>query len=100
MKVELMAGGSGIIGSLRVVLGADTAALDKGLKDSQAGLASFAKQVTAIVSGIGLEKALEGASMLWSMALSKRSNSETSSNKNEPIHRRIGGAAQSIEVRG
>lgn len=39
-----MAGGA-IIGALRVVLGADTAALDKGLKDSQSGIAAFGSAV-------------------------------------------------------
>lgn len=37
--------GASVIGALRVVLGADTAALDKGLKDSQSGLASFGLSV-------------------------------------------------------
>lgn len=55
-----MAGGS-VIGALRVVLGADTAALDKGLKDSRSALASFAKSVTTIASGIGLERAIESS---------------------------------------
>lgn len=39
-----MAGGA-VIGALRVVLGADTAALDKGLKESQSGLSSFGNSV-------------------------------------------------------
>lgn len=38
------AGGS-VIGALRVVLGADTAALDKGLKNSQSNLAAFGSAV-------------------------------------------------------
>lgn len=38
--------GPSVIGALRVVLGADTAALDKGLKDSQSALAAFGKSVT------------------------------------------------------
>lgn len=38
-----------VIGALRVVLGADTADFDKGLKNSQAGLASFGASV-----GVGL----------------------------------------------
>jgi hypothetical protein len=37
--------GSSVIGALRVVLGADTAALDEGLKDSQSGLAAFGSAV-------------------------------------------------------
>ena len=49
-----------VIGALRVVLGADTAALDKGLKDSQSGMAAFAKGMAQIAGGIGLEKVLEG----------------------------------------
>lgn len=36
-----------IIGALRVILGADTAGLDKGLKDSQVGLAAFGTTVAA-----------------------------------------------------
>lgn len=55
-----MAEANSVIGALRVVLGADTAALDKGLKDAQGSLASFAKSVTSIAAGIGLEKMLEG----------------------------------------
>lgn len=41
-----MAAGA-VIGALRVVLGADTAALDKGLKDSQKGLSTFGVAVAA-----------------------------------------------------
>jgi hypothetical protein len=37
--------GNAVIGALRVVLGADTAALDKGLKDSQSSLAAFGSAV-------------------------------------------------------
>lgn len=48
-----------IIGALRVVLGADTAQFDTGMKNSQSALANFAKQVTTIASGIALEKAIE-----------------------------------------
>lgn len=51
--------GNAIIGALRVVLGADTAALEKGLKDAQSGLAKFAKDASAIAAGIGLEKIAE-----------------------------------------
>lgn len=51
-----MATGS-IIGALRVVLGADTAALDKGLKDSQSKLGAFGVAVTAgmaaVAAGVG-----------------------------------------------
>lgn len=38
--------GASVIGALRVVLGADTAALDKGLKESQSGLAAFGSAIT------------------------------------------------------
>jgi hypothetical protein len=51
--------GNSVIGALRVVLGADSAALDKGLKDARGGLSSFAKDVSKIASGIGLEKFVE-----------------------------------------
>jgi hypothetical protein len=44
-----MAGGA-VIGALRVVLGADTAALDKGLKDSQSNLAAFGASVATGVA--------------------------------------------------
>lgn len=56
-----MAAGGAVIGALRMVLGIDTAALDTGLKKSQGALASFAKQVTTIAAGIGLEKAIESS---------------------------------------
>lgn len=55
-----MAGGS-VIGALRVVIGADTAALDKGLKDSQGRLASFA-------AGAARAGALIGAAVVGAMA--------------------------------
>lgn len=42
--------GASTIGALRVVLGADTAALDKGLKDSQSSLASFGSAVAGGVA--------------------------------------------------
>jgi hypothetical protein len=38
-----MAAGGAVIGALRVVLGADTAALEKGLKESQSAVAAFGK---------------------------------------------------------
>lgn len=50
-----------VIGALRVVLGADTAALDKGLKDAQGSLASFARDMAAIAAGIKFEKILTSA---------------------------------------
>lgn len=57
------------IGALRVTLGADTAALDKGLKDSQAGLAKFGAAVAgglaavataAVAAGTAIGFALKG----------------------------------------
>lgn len=45
--------GSSIIGALRVVLGADTAALDKGLDDSRAKLGQFASDIAATGAIIG-----------------------------------------------
>jgi TP901 family phage tail tape measure protein len=52
---------SSIIGALRVVLGIDSASLDKGLKDAHSSLASFAKGASSIAAGIGLEKIIEKA---------------------------------------
>lgn len=45
-----------VIGALRVVIGADSAALDKGLKDAQGSLKSFAANAASTAAGIGLEK--------------------------------------------
>ncbi len=56
-----MSAGGAVVGALRVVLGADTADFDKGLKQSQSGLAAFGKQVAAIAGGISLEKGLDRA---------------------------------------
>lgn len=53
--------GNAVIGALRVVLGADTASLEKGLKDSQSAIADWSKKVTAIAAGIGLEKGISKA---------------------------------------
>lgn len=47
------------IGALRVTLGADTAAFDKGLKSAESSLSRFAKNVGTIAAGVGLERALE-----------------------------------------
>ncbi|MBR1230202.1 hypothetical protein JQ600_35495 [Bradyrhizobium sp. AUGA SZCCT0176] len=44
--------GASVIGALRVVLGADTAALDKGLKDSQSKLGAFGVAVTAGMAAV------------------------------------------------
>lgn len=45
--------GAATIGSLRVVLGADTAQFDKGLKDAQSRLAAFSAGVGKAAAGIG-----------------------------------------------
>lgn len=50
-----------VIGALRVVIGADSAALDKNLKESQSSFAKFGRDMTAIAAGIGLEKIIEKA---------------------------------------
>ena len=47
--------GTAVIGALRVVLGADTAALDKGLSASQIRLAAFAGAVGGIAAGMATE---------------------------------------------
>jgi hypothetical protein len=54
-----MAGGSAVIGALRVVLGADTAAFESGLKKAQGQATSFAHSVEKIAAGIGLEHGIE-----------------------------------------
>lgn len=48
------------IGALRVTLGADTAAFDKGLKSAESSLSRFAKNIGTIAAGVGLERALQG----------------------------------------
>lgn len=50
--------GNAVIGALRVVLGADTAAWDDGLKHAQSGLARFARDVSAVAGGVSLERAI------------------------------------------
>jgi hypothetical protein len=45
--------GNATIGALRVILGADSAALEKGLKDASASLSSFAKSVQTAGVAIG-----------------------------------------------
>lgn len=57
--------GNAVIGALRVVLGLDSAALTKGLKESQGAFSSFGKSIATIASGIGLERVFErlGASI-------------------------------------
>lgn len=51
--------GGAIIGALRVILGADTADFDKGLKNAQSGMSSFVSSMASIASGMALEKVLE-----------------------------------------
>jgi hypothetical protein len=61
-----------VIGALRVVLGADTAALDKGLKDAQSGLASFGAAVGAGMAAAAAAVVAAGAAI--SVALGKTIN--------------------------
>lgn len=61
--------GNAVIGALRVVLGADTAAFDKGLKDAQGGLKGFAKQVSTIAAGVSLAGIAEKIANEFSYAL-------------------------------
>lgn len=56
-----MAGGS-VIGALRVVLGADSAALEKGLKDARGSLDRFSKEISR-----GVSSQLEGLSSRFGM---------------------------------
>lgn len=56
-----MADNAATIGALAVILGGDASALDKMLKGAQNSVSSFARNVTQIAGGIGLEKAIEGA---------------------------------------
>ena len=51
--------GNAVIGALRIVLGADSAALEKGLKEAQSSVSRFATSVTSIAAGIGLERIIE-----------------------------------------
>jgi len=53
--------GSSIIGALRVVLGADTASFEDGLKRATQQAESFTRSVTKIAAGIGLERGIEKA---------------------------------------
>lgn len=75
--------GNAIIGALRVVLGADTAALDKGLKDAQSSIATFGRQLDtaaaalaasfAVAMGgvaLSIKKSLEEADKLGKLAQS------------------------------
>lgn len=49
------------LGALSVILGGDASALDSMLAGAQNSVSSFARNVTSIAAGIGLEKAVEGA---------------------------------------
>jgi hypothetical protein len=53
--------GSAIVGALRVVLGADTAAFESSLNKAKGSANSFAASITKIAAGIGLEHGLEKA---------------------------------------
>lgn len=59
--------GSSVIGALRVVLGADTAALDKGLKQSQAGLADFGSSVGLGMAALAASVAAASYSIIGSV---------------------------------
>jgi hypothetical protein len=50
-----------VIGALRVVLGADTAAFDKGLRNAQGGLASFTAGIKKSLGAAALATAFTGA---------------------------------------
>jgi len=62
-----MAAGNSVIGALRVVLGADTAALDKGLKDSQSNLAAFGAAVGAGMAAVAAAAVAAGAALSVAM---------------------------------
>jgi hypothetical protein len=55
--------GASTIGALRVVLGADTAALDKGLKDAQSNLASFGAAVATGMAAVAAAAVAAGAAL-------------------------------------
>ncbi|MEY9110393.1 hypothetical protein ABH999_006589 [Bradyrhizobium yuanmingense] len=52
-----------VIGALRVILGADTAGLDKGLRDSQLGLAAFGTTVAAGMAAAAAAVAAAGVAI-------------------------------------
>src|SRR5262245_23757136 len=54
-----MPASNAVIGALRVVIGADTAALEKGLKSAQGSVSSFGQRVGEIAAGVGLERIIE-----------------------------------------
>lgn len=49
-----------VIGSLRVVLGANTAAFEDGMKRASSAMKSWSKDASAVTAGLQLEKAIEG----------------------------------------
>lgn len=55
--------GAAVIGALRVVLGADTAAFDKGLSDAEKRLGSFGAGIGKLAAGIGLAVAAAAAAL-------------------------------------
>lgn len=67
-----MAGGA-VIGALRVVLGADSAALDKGLKEASGKLAAFGKTVASAgaVAGAALAAAAVGIGVAMKNAVNE-----------------------------
>lgn len=50
--------GNAVIGALRVVLGADTAQLEKGLKDAQGSIGKFGKQVEVAAAALAASMAV------------------------------------------
>lgn len=59
--------GASTIGALRVVLGADTAALDKGLKDAQSSLAAFGSAVATGMAAVAAAAVAAGAALSVAM---------------------------------
>ncbi len=55
--------GAAVIGALRVVLGADTASFDKGLKDSQSSLAAFGNAVQVGLAAVATAAIAAGAAL-------------------------------------
>src|SRR5262245_2868678 len=51
--------GEATIGALRVILGADTAKFEEGMKRAQTGLAQFGKRAAEVGAGIQLQRAVE-----------------------------------------
>jgi hypothetical protein len=60
-----------VIGALSVILGGDASAFNKMLSGAQSSVSSFAKNVTSIAAGMGLEKIIAGALSSVSSAISK-----------------------------